>query len=199
MIYSLLRFGHLIGLILMGAGLIGVFVSDLRARKVQDLTLFAEAIRHIAVFYDGLVVPGALVLLGTGTWMTWMVWGGWGFLNIPWLAGMVALFVFEFIEGNTVTRLYFMRLRRLTRESLEKGMVTPELGQVRCQHVPTFTHFLDIPILLVIVSLGAMRPNTWTQFLAGTVISIVVAALLTITLPRLYPWMPPVLNAPRSG
>ncbi len=199
MTYSLRRFGHLIGLVLIGAGLIGVFVSDLRARKVQDLTLFAEAIRHIAVFYDGLVVPGALVLLITGAWLTWMAWGGWGFLNIPWLAGMVALFVFEFIEGNTVTRLYFMRLRRLTRDSLEKGMVTPELGQARCQHVPTFTHFLDIPVLLVIVSLGAMRPDTWMQFVMGTVVAIVVATLLTVTLPRLYPWTPPVLNAPRSG
>lgn len=199
MTYPLLRFGHLIGLVLIGAGLIGVFVSDLRARKVQDLTLFAEAIRHIAVFYDGLVVPGALVLLITGAWLVWMAWGGWGFLNIPWLAGMVALFAFEFIEGNTVTRLYFMRLRRLTKESLEKGVVTPELEQARCRHVPTFTHFLDIPILLVIVSLGAMRPDTWMQFVMGTVAAVVVATLLTVALPRLYPWTPPVLDAPRNG
>ena len=127
MIYSLLRFSHLIGLVLMGAGLIGVFVSDLRSRKLRDLKLFAEAIRSVAVFYDGLVVPGALLLLLSGTWMTWLVWGGWGFLGIPWLAGMVALFVFEFIEGNTVTRLYFMRMRRLTKDALEKGLVTPEL------------------------------------------------------------------------
>lgn len=30
MAYSLLRYSHLIGLVLIGAGLIGVFVSDLR-------------------------------------------------------------------------------------------------------------------------------------------------------------------------
>jgi hypothetical protein len=41
-------------------------------------------------------------------------YGGSVFLGIPWLAGMVALFLAEFIEGNTVTRLYFMRLRRMT-------------------------------------------------------------------------------------
>jgi uncharacterized membrane protein len=187
MTYSLLRFGHLIGLVLIGAGLIGVFVSDLRSRKVRDLTLFAEAIRHVGVFYDGLVVPGALILLFTGTWLTWMVWGGWG-LNVPWLAGMVALFAFEFIEGNTVTRIYFMRLRRLTKESLEKGTMTLELERARGKHLPTFTHFLDIPLLLVIVSLGALRPGTWTQFVVGTAVALVVAALLTIMLPRLYPW-----------
>ena len=130
---------HLIGLVLMGAGLIGVFVSDLRSRNVRDLPLFAEAIRNVAVFYDGLVVPGAVILLFSGAMMTWMVWGGWSFLEVPWLAGMVALFAFEFIEGNTVTRIYFMKLRRLTKDALEKGVATPELEQARRQQLPTFT------------------------------------------------------------
>jgi hypothetical protein len=31
------------------------------------------------------------------------VYGGWAFLGMPWLTGMVALFAFEFIEGNTIT------------------------------------------------------------------------------------------------
>jgi uncharacterized membrane protein len=129
MTYVVLKFVHLIGLILMGAGLIGVFVSDLRSRQLRDLPLFAETVRNIAVFYDGLVVPGALLLLATGTWLSVEFYGGWGFLNIPWLAGMVGLFAFEFIEGNTVTRLYFLKLRRLTKDALEKGYVTPALEQ----------------------------------------------------------------------
>lgn len=196
MTYSLLRFGHLIGLVLIGAGLIGVFVSDLRSRQVRDLRLFAEAIRHVGLFYDGLVVPGAVLLLLTGAWLTWMVWGGWNFLNIPWLAGMIGLFAFEFIEGNTVTRLYFLRVRRLTKVSLEQGGVTPELERARHQHLPTFTHFLDIPILLVIVSLGALRPDTWSQFAVGIGLAVLTATVLTITLPRLYPWVPPMLASP---
>ena len=52
--YLLLRFAHLIGLALISAGLIGVFVTDLRSRQLRDLPLFAEAVRNIAVFYDGL-------------------------------------------------------------------------------------------------------------------------------------------------
>jgi hypothetical protein len=58
--YLLLRFAHLLGLMRMSAGLIGVFVSDMRSRQVRDLKLFAQAVKLIAVFYDGLVVPGAL-------------------------------------------------------------------------------------------------------------------------------------------
>ena len=188
MTYPVLKFLHLLGLTLMGAGLIGVWYADLRSRKVQELPVFAEAVRSIAVLYDGLVVPGALLLLASGTWLIVTVYGGWAFLGMPWLTGMVALFAFEFVEGNTITRLYFMRLRRLTLEALQHGKVTAELEEARRQQVPTFTHFLDIPILFVIVALGAMRPNSWILFGTGTILALVAAAVLTLTIPRLYPF-----------
>jgi Predicted integral membrane protein (DUF2269) len=186
--FQLLRFAHLVGLILMGAGLIGVFVCDMRSRQVSDLNLFAQAASFIALFYDGLVVPGALVLLASGTWLIVGYHGGWRFLTEPWLAGMVALFAFEFIEGNTITRLYFMRLRRLTRHALAEGRVTTELARARREQLASFTHFLDIPILLVIVSLGALRPDSWTQLLIGVGLAVAVASALSFWVPRLYPW-----------
>jgi uncharacterized membrane protein len=195
MTYEILRLVHIIGLSLIAAGLIGVFVSDLRSRQLVELAPFAETIRNIAVFYDGVVVPGALLLLISGTWLIIEFYGGWDFIEIPWLLGMVLLFAFEFVEGNTLTRLYFMRLRRLSREAVEKGGVTPELLKARERElVPTFTHFLDIPLLLVIISLGVIRPDTWTQAIAGIGVSILLAAALTILLPRLYPWKPALLT-----
>ena len=172
----------------MGAGLIGVWYADLRSRQVHDLALFAEGVRQVAVFYDGLVVPGAVLLLGSGTWLIVTVYGGWAFLGMPWLAGMVALFAFEVIEGNTITRLYFMRLRRVTTAALEQGTSTPELERARQEHLPTFTHFLDLPILFVIVALGAMRPNTWSLFLVGTALGLVAATVLALVIPRMYPF-----------
>lgn len=88
---------------------------------------------------------------------------------------MVALFAFEFMEGNTITRLYFRRLRRVTRKAVQQGHVTAELEAVRREHVPTLTHFLDLPLLFVIVALGAMRPNTWALFAIGTPLALVAA------------------------
>ena len=170
--------------------MIGVWYADLRSRQVRELPVFAETVRSIAVLYDGLVIPGALLLLGSGTWLIVAVYGGWAFLGMPWLSGMVVLFAFEFIEGNTITRLYFMRLRRLTVEAVRHGQVTAELAEARRHRVPTFTHFLDIPILFVIVGLGAMRPNTWTLFAVGTLLALVAAAILTFVVPRLYPFEP---------
>jgi uncharacterized membrane protein len=190
--YPILRLLHIIGAMLIGAGLIGVWFSDLRSRQVRDLPRFSEAIRNIAIFYDGLVVPGALLLLGSGTWLIVTVYGGWSFhfLKIPWLAGMVVLFTFEFIEGNTVTRLYFQRLLRLTRAAIATGQLSPALQQARAETLPTFTHFLDLPLLMVIVSLGATRPNTWMVFFVGTGVAVLIATALTIILPRLHPWAP---------
>jgi uncharacterized membrane protein len=190
MTFELLRFAHIVGVALIAAGLIGVFVSDLRSRQLRDLALFAEAVRNIAVFYDGLVVPGALLLAASGSWLIAAFHGGWEFLQQPWLAGMVALFVLEFVEGNTITRLYFLRLRRLTRAAVAQGRATPELEQARAEPVPTFTHFLDLPLLLVIIALGALRPATWTVFIVGVLAALAVATLLTLALPRLCPWTP---------
>ena len=188
MTYNLLKFIHILGAILMGSGLVGVWMADLRSRQLRELHQFAEAVRNIAVFYDGLVVPGALLLLASGTWLIVEFYDGFAFLGIPWLAGMVALFLAEFIEGNTVTRLYFMRLRRMTREALAQGHFTPELESERGKSLPSFTHFLDLPVLTLIVALGALKPDSWTLFIAGSILALAVASALNVWIPRLYPW-----------
>jgi hypothetical protein len=152
------------------------------------LPQLSEAVRNIAVFYDGVVVPGAILLLVSGTWLITEFFDGWGFVKIPWLAGMVFLFAFEFIEGNTITRLYFMRLRRLTGDALKAGVFTPALERARAENLPTFTHFLDLPLLFLIVALGVIKPDTWTLFISGSVIAVLIASILTLYIPRLYPW-----------
>jgi hypothetical protein len=92
------------------------------------------------------------------------------------------------IEGNTVTRLYFLRLRRLTREAMKTGTFTRELERARAESVPAFTHFLDLPMLFLIVALGAIKPTTWTLFIVGSVVALSIATVLTLYIPRLYPW-----------
>ncbi|HYG85745.1 MAG TPA: DUF2269 family protein [Azospirillum sp.] len=187
MLYPLLKFGHIVGLMLIGAGLIGVFLADIRTRQAHTLPVFAEAVRGIALFYDGLVVPGALLLAGSGAWLIAAFHGWAGLLETPWLAGMVLLFAFEFVEGNTVTRLYFLRLRRATAAALRQGRFTEELDAVRSRPLPTFTHFLDLPLLMVIVSLGVLRPDGWLHFAVGSTVAVILAIALTLTLLR---WKP---------
>ena len=199
MLYGLLKFAHFLGLMLIAAGLIGVFLADIRTRQARSLPVFAEAVRGIALSYDRLAVPGALLLLASGTWLIVETYPGWSFLEVPWLAGMVALFAFEFVEGNTVTRVYFRRLRRLTAEALRQGRFTPELEAARGAQVATFTHFLDLPILTLIVSLGAMRPDTWLHFFVGSAAAIVSAAVFTWALPRIYAVEPDVGTSAPAG
>lgn len=186
--YPLLKFFHIIGLVLIGGGLIGVWLSDLRSRQMREPVPFAEAARNIAIFYDGVVVPGALLLFFSGAWMTARFYGGWDFLSIPWLSGMIFLFAFGFVEGNTITRLYFMRLRRIAREAVSAGHFTPQLEHERARLVPTFTHFLDLPMLVLIIALGVMRPATWDFFVIGLIIAIGAAVALTAVMRGVYKW-----------
>jgi uncharacterized membrane protein len=189
--FLLLRFVHRIGLTLLGAGLIGVWIADLRSRQVKDLNLFAQGVSFVALLYDGLVVPGALLLLLSGTCLIVAYHDGWNFLDVPWLAGMVLLCAFEFVEGNTITRLYFLRIRRLTRVALAQGRMTPELARARREQLASFTRFLDLLLLLVIISLGALRPADWTRFLVGSGPAVAIAAAWNFAVPRLYPWTEP--------
>ena len=186
--YAIVKFIHILGAILMGSGLIGVWLADLRSRQLHQLDPFAEAIRNIAIFYDGLVIPGAILLFISGTWLIIVFFGGWNFIQINWLNGMIILFLLEFIEGNTITRIYFMRLRRITQDALTQGDFTPELQEARGEKVSTFTHFLDLPILFLIVALGVIKPNSWMLFIVGTLIALLIAIVLTIYIPKLYPW-----------
>ena len=47
--YSLLKFFHIIGAVLIGSGLIGVWMADLRSRHLHELKPFSEAVRNIAL------------------------------------------------------------------------------------------------------------------------------------------------------
>ena len=75
--------------------------------------------------------------------------------------------------------------------ALPTGGFTPELERARAEGVPTFTHFLDLPILFLIVALGVIRPDSWVLFAVGAVAAVSIAAFLTYYIPRLYPWGDP--------
>jgi hypothetical protein len=66
----------------------------------------------------------------SGAWWPLLVGAGHSSARPGWPAWFL-LFAFEFIEGNTITRLYFMRMRRLTRIALAQGRLTEELAAAR--------------------------------------------------------------------
>lgn len=185
MTYSMLKLLHLLGALLMTSGLIGVWLADARNRQVSDLIAFAEAARYIRVFYDGLTFPGALLLLISGGPLIALNYG-FGFLQHPWLVGMMLLFLFEFIEGNTVTRLAFTKLNREAQKSLAAGRFTPELLRLQQRRLSTFTHYLDLPVVAVIIMLGVLRPYTWDLLITGTLTAVFIAGILTLMLPRMF-------------
>ena len=84
--YILLKFGHILGFTLLVGGLLAVWVSEFQAYRTNDLKEFAEASRYPAIFYDFLVIPGALTVGTTGFFLVQTL--GLGFFDEPWLVGM---------------------------------------------------------------------------------------------------------------
>lgn len=88
---------------------------------------------------------------------------GLGLLDEPWLIGMWVPFLFELIEGNTVTRIQFRRTLRESRKARERGQLTLEVRSRARTTVGQLAHFLDVPLFLVIVYCGAVRPSAWSD------------------------------------
>ena len=181
--YSLLRLAHIIGFIVLGGGLLAVFVSELRASRTAEVGRFAEAAWYTATFYDALVLPGAALVGSSGVLLTFEL--GLGLLSEPWLVGMGGLFLFEFIEGNTVTRRQFQRTLRRSRKALRSGRLTAADREQARTPLGQVTHFLDLPLFLVIVYCGAMRPDSWGHVLAAIGVALVATVILAAAVPRL--------------
>jgi len=180
-LYLLARLGHVAGFILLGGGLAAVFLADWRGRRTTDARGFAEAARFTALFYDGLVVPGALLIAASGLGLVFEL--GLGFLDAPWLVGMWGLFLFEFVEGNTITRLVYRRTVRQAQQALaDAGATTAFASQ---SLVGRLTHFLDLPLFAVIVYCGVVRPESWGNVGMAIGIAVVVAVALTLSAPLL--------------
>lgn len=184
--YPLLKFGHVLGFILLGGGLLAVFVSELRAYRTSDLAVFTEAAHYTALFYDSLAVPGAVLVGLSGYVLVGLL--GLGFFEEPWLVGMWGLFLFEFVEGNTVTRIQFRRTLARSRAALaEDRPLTDDLRNEARGMLNRIAHFLDLPLFTVIVYCGTVRPGTWSAVGLAIALALVAATALTLAVPRLAP------------
>ncbi len=143
----------------------------------------AGADLYSAIFYDGLAVPGALLLGASGLLLKSELGLGW--LERPWFTGMWGLFLFEVVEGNTVTRLQFRRTLRRSRAALSTGVLSTEVRAEARSPLGQITHFLDVPLFLVIVWCGVMQPDSWRQVATAVGVALIAAGLLTALVPRL--------------
>ena len=175
-LYLVLRFFHHIGYILLGGGLAAVFISEWRGYSATRAAAFSEAAFFTAILYDYVVVPGALTQVVTGPLLIWTL--GYNDFDTPWLTGMWGLFLFEFIEGNTLTRVQFRRTLKVSRSLAEGEPLTDEIRGRARTFIGRLAHFLDVPLFTVIVYCGVARPDSWLQ--VGTAIGIAITAALVL-------------------
>ncbi len=68
-LYLLSRFAHIVGVILLGGGLLAVWISEFQAYRTNEIAVFAESARYTAIFYDFLVIPGAITVAISGVFL----------------------------------------------------------------------------------------------------------------------------------
>ena len=184
--YTLLKFTHIIGFLLIFGGIFAIFLSEWQSHATHDVRVFAEAARYNLIFRNCLIAPGSIVVTITGIFLVMEL--DIGFFEEPWLVAMWGLFACEFVEANIVARRHNRRTLRCARRALEAGALTPEIRREAHGPLGVFTHFLDIPMTAVMVWCGVARPDGWTGIAIGVVIAIAVAMALSATVPRLHRW-----------
>ena len=138
MSYALLTAAHGLGALLLGVALAGSWLAGERARHAKTAGTVARAAARKGALARRLLLPGVLLLGASGAWLVASHYGGWNFVRVPWLAGMVALFVFQSVWANTVGRAYAIRLGRLLAGTREADPLSPELRRALAEPVATF-------------------------------------------------------------
>lgn len=189
---------HAIGALLLGVALVAIWLATERVRRARDVGALRRAARNCGTLEKRMIAPGVLLVLASGTWLT-VQYYGWAFTRIPWLAGMIALFVFQAVWANTATRLHALRLRRLLEAAPANGPVTPALEHARTNPLAAFGHYVEIPVFALIVALGVLRPASWTLFVLGGTVAVLVAAAAALYAWRPAPALPPLSSLSRAS
>ncbi len=121
-------------------------------------------------------------MLITGPLLIWKL--GYNYFDTPWLTAMWGLFLFEFVEGNTLTRVQFRRTLRVSRCLPEDQPLTEETRR-DARTAGRLAHFLDLPLFSVIIYCGVARPDAWVDVGRAIGVAIIAALALMVVVPGL--------------
>jgi len=176
--HRLLLAAHLLGATALGAAIVALWWNDRRVARAGDCGTLADAGRRAQAIVQRLLLPGVLLLAASGVWLLARYYG-WSFVRLPWLAAMAALFVFQSVWANTVTRRHAQRLGRLLADRHACDRLTPELDQARRAPLARFGQQLEPLLFALIVAFGLWRPMDWATVAAGVAAAVLLAATLT--------------------
>lgn len=176
MSHQVLLAAHLLGAAALGAAIVALWWNDRRVARAGDCGTLADAGRRAQAIVQRLLLPGVLLLASSGVWLVMRYYGGWNFVRLPWLAAMAALFVFQSVWANTVTRRHGQRLGRLLAGRCATDRLTPELEQARRAPLARFGQPLEPLLFALIVAFGLVRPMDWATVAAGVAAAVLLAA-----------------------
>ncbi len=193
MSYYWLLGAHLLGAAGLGAAVVALWFADRRIAQARDCGTIARAGRSAEAVGKRLLLPAVLLLALSGVWLV-VSYYGWAFVQLPWLAGMALLFVFQSVWANTVTRAHAQRLGQLLAGMRATDRVTPELERARRAPPARFGQQLEPLLFTLILAFGLLRPMDWATVVAG----VAAAALLALAIAS-YAARPPASSSRSSA
>ncbi len=178
MSYAWLGAAHLLGAVLLGAAIVGLWLVDERIGRATDCGTIGRAGRRADALGKRVLMPGVLLLAASGVWLVASYYGGWRFLRVPWLAGMAGVFVFQSVWANTVTHPHARRMRALLAGARDADPITPALERVRSEPLAGFGQHLEPLLFALIVALGLLRPMDWSVVAMGCIAAPLLAAAI---------------------
>jgi uncharacterized membrane protein len=153
---------HVVGALMLVAGLVGRELTRQQARRTGDIHLFTNLTELAGQFERLLVIPGSNVILLLGLAVTWLRgWPLFGFLQGAgqnWLLvsfvlflGMIPLIVFVFLPRGKL-------FDRALAEAQTRGQVTSELRASLDDPVVRRAHIIEAVIIVAILYLMVMKP-----------------------------------------
>ncbi len=154
MVYRVIIFIHLIGVIILGGALIYGQMHQIRARRNNDIHFIAETYRTLYLTIIPLAPIGGIILLLSGAAIIYIA----GFHIRGWLFVLLLIFGFEIIEGTFHYIPHTKRLMKLSQDAAGQGRLTPELYKLMNNKIANLLLYLDIPNFLAIVALSVFKP-----------------------------------------
>lgn len=191
MLFFLLKFIHLMGVLLVAVGFMAVLTQDLFTRysTAQHCHIGRSAAQYGRVValqlmsncYSFVALPGAIIVVVSGGGLVASYYHPTEILNLPWLAGMVGLFSIGLLVSVTYSRRHLHNLIAIA--WADRSMAV--FARLRDKSLPVLVRGLEVPFLVLIIAIGVFRPETWAMLITGIGFALQGSLFLVLLIFRL--------------
>ena len=146
---------HIIGIVVLGGRMLGMFVEDIRARTAKDPKDMIESLRHRWIIGMAGGPFGSVLVLGTGILLVFV--RDYSFAE-GWILTNLSIAGFELTEGMLFTRRHLSKTASLTERALTDKGAMVELKGLMAMPIPKLIFRIKPITFLTMMVMSIYRP-----------------------------------------